>query len=367
MRIFLLPLAGALSMISVGVTLAQEAASPGAENQRQQEAATPPDYKDDRTTGAALVESYFNAIARKEYNRAWSYFDSDKPSKTFEDFVAGFKGTRDIEIEIGKPEEEGAAGSVYTNVPVAIRSVDDKGQEKVFTGCYTARSVNPQMQEEPDFNPGHLTSAKLGPSDAAFLASVPASCEGKERLSEEQLWLLRAQRVFDAERRATCSFYDREAVPAGNEPKAYTIEYNFSHDEQDMPRRKGFVLEFPCSLGAYNLGQTYYFATETDGIKPLHFAVPELDIRYENEEDPKDVDSMRIIGYNTVSELINASFDPRTMTFESFSKWRSVGDASSNGRWAFRNGEFSLIYFEVDASFDGEINPQDVLNFDAGP
>lgn len=365
MRVFLLPLVGALSMLSVEQTLAQEKASPAVEGQ-DANTSIQPDYQDDRSSAVSIVESYFNAIARKEYARAWNYFDSDKPSKSFDDFAAGFKDTREIEIQLGRAVDENASGNHVTKVPVAIRSVDSKGAEQIYAGCYTARAADTQM-EGSAYKPGHLESAKLGASDAAFLASVPVDCEGNDKLAEEDVWLQRAQRVFDKEKRSTCSIYDRETMPDSIEPTAYKIEYNFSYDDQDLPRRKGFVLEFPCSLGAYNLGQTYYFANEDEGLKPLQFSVPELDIRYEDEDDPKDVRSMRIIGYNSASELVNASFDARTMTFESFSKWRGVGDASSNGRWAFRNGEFSLIYFEVDASFDGEVNPQEVLNFDAGP
>jgi hypothetical protein len=52
-----------------------------------------------------------------------------------------------------------------------------------------------------------------------------------------------------------------------------------------------------------------------------------------------------------------AGFDPATQTIHSFVKWRGLGDASESGVWVFENGEFSLDAFEVDPTFDGEINP----------
>jgi hypothetical protein len=33
----------------------------------------------------------------------------------------------------------------------------------------------------------------------------------------------------------------------------------------------------------------------------------------------------------------------------------------------FRSGTFSLVRYEVDASYDGEINPQPVLDYATGP
>jgi hypothetical protein len=51
----------------------------------------------------------------------------------------------------------------------------------------------------------------------------------------------------------------------------------------------------------------------------------------------------------------------------SWSKWRGVGDASANGTWAFKNGRFVLVKYDVDASYDGEINPQTVIDYDSPP
>jgi hypothetical protein len=40
-----------------------------------------------------------------------------------------------------------------------------------------------------------------------------------------------------------------------------------------------------------------------------------------------------------------------------------VGDASSRGTWVFADGGFRLIRYEVDASYDGEINPQTIVDY----
>ena len=64
---------------------------------------------------------------------------------------------------------------------------------------------------------------------------------------------------------------------------------------------------------------------------------------------------------------MNSGYDEDTKTITSYSKWRGVGDASSAGTWIFRNGEFALVKYEVDASYDGEINPETVIDFDMAP
>jgi hypothetical protein len=47
--------------------------------------------------------------------------------------------------------------------------------------------------------------------------------------------------------------------------------------------------------------------------------------------------------------------------------WRGLGDASDSGTWLFRNGDFALVRYEVDASHDGEINPDTVLDYETPP
>ena len=44
-------------------------------------------YVDDRSDGAALVRSLYNAINRKEYARAYGYFGASKPVGEFKAFA----------------------------------------------------------------------------------------------------------------------------------------------------------------------------------------------------------------------------------------------------------------------------------------
>ncbi|PYE35016.1 hypothetical protein C8J35_103422 [Rhizobium sp. PP-F2F-G38] len=132
-------------------------------------------YVDDRSDGAKLVQSLYNAIERKEYARAYAYFGDKPPAGDYASFVLGYKNTVDVEVKTGVVTQEGAAGSLYAPVPVAVRSVDKDGKERVFAGCYVTRIVNAAIQEPP-FTPLHIESAELGEVKTPFAEAVPKVC-----------------------------------------------------------------------------------------------------------------------------------------------------------------------------------------------
>ncbi len=139
-------------------------------------AAEPPAYRDDRSDPAALIESLYNALNRQEYARAWDYFGETKPTASYEAFVQGYAGTESVELRLGEITSEGAAGSVFSQAPVAIRAREAGGATRVFAGCYTVRQVDPSIQEPP-FQPLQIESGKLAPASGELEAAVPAGCD----------------------------------------------------------------------------------------------------------------------------------------------------------------------------------------------
>lgn len=132
-------------------------------------------YIDDRSDGPALIRSLYNAINRKEFARAYSYFGDQKPGGDYETFVGGYAGTVDVELKIGTVTPEGAAGSVYSPVPVAIKSTRKDGTVTIFAGCYVTRLINPAIQEPP-FTPLTIDSAALEETKTPFDQAVPKVC-----------------------------------------------------------------------------------------------------------------------------------------------------------------------------------------------
>ena len=323
-------------------------------------------YVDDRSSVSAIIRSLYNAVNRKEYARAWSYYGEQKPADSLKAYAGGYKDTAGIELAFGRVESEGAAGSVFYSLPVAIEAASTDGTSKVFAGCYTARLANPQIQDE-SFVPLHIEKGELKPSDKPLAEAVPANCGGAEPSGDDSV-LAQAKAAFIAVNAPTCDRIDSETGLPEDGIHAYTIKYKDVSDSDSEPDRTARVISFPCFAGAYNLSTLYYQWDELGGLRQVSFATPSMDIEYEedgNNESP--VASITINGYEAVDQLVNAEFDSETNTLTSWSKWRGVGDASANGTWAFKNGRFVLVKYDVDASYDGEINPQTVIDYDSPP
>src|SRR5690606_22590857 len=144
-----------------------------------------PDYMDDRSTPAALVQSHYNAINRGEYLRAWSYFgdnayarDDDADAQDdYEAMKTLYEDPGFFEVLTGNVTEEGAAGSTYSYVPVALRVSNKDGEAYQLAGCYTIRLAQPTNQDAPPYHPMHIVNGELELADDTSLKSViPKDC-----------------------------------------------------------------------------------------------------------------------------------------------------------------------------------------------
>lgn len=103
---------------------------------RISQASSPP------TSPAAVVRSYYAAINAHKFRQAYSLWGGNGAAsgQTFAAFTAGFKKTESVAVRVGQPGHiEGAAGSRYVTVPVAISATTTGGQAQHFTGSYTLR------------------------------------------------------------------------------------------------------------------------------------------------------------------------------------------------------------------------------------
>lgn len=325
------------------------------------EAAEAP-YVDDRSSADAVIRSLYSAINRHEFARAWGYFGDTKPAKDFEAFVKGYDGTDKVEVETGASSDEGAAGSIYYSVPVAIRATDKAGGERVFAGCYTLRQVNAQIQATPPFDPIHIEKGELQPSTADFAEALPSSCGDGPPPPKKDTALEQARKAFTATYGNQC---DKDLL--AKEPEVYSIKYKDKDAAESDPERETRLFHFSCSVAAYNESSIYYMSDDLSGVRQLQFTEPEMDIRYVNNDSEGKVESMHIIGFRTTGWAVNSNYDPDAHTINTFNKWRGVGDASNAGTYLFRNGDFSLVQYDIDASYDGEQDPQTVVDYNTAP
>lgn len=135
-----------------------------------------PAYLDDRSTPQAVISSFYNAISRQEYARAWSYYQDGQGAPPFDKFAAGYRNTASVTVSFGQPAQEGAAGSTYWTLPVSLDAVDTAGRHSYFAGCYTLRLANPAIQAEPPFRPLHIVEGHLKSAKGAGRGFAPAKC-----------------------------------------------------------------------------------------------------------------------------------------------------------------------------------------------
>lgn len=319
-------------------------------------------YVDDRSSAEAVIRSLYSAINRHEFARAWGYYGDTKPAKDFDSFVKGYDGTDKVEVATGAISDEGAAGSIFYNVPVAIRATDKSGGEKVFAGCYTLRQVNAQAQAAPPFDPIHIEKGALKPSTADFEEALPPSCGDGPPPPKKDTALEKAKKAFLATYGDQC---DKQFL--ADEPDVFSIKYKDKDAQPGDPDKETRLFHFSCSAAAYNESSVYYMTDELSEVRQLQFAEPKMDIRYENNNSDGKLLGMSIVGFETTGWAVNSDYDADSHTITTFNKWRGVGDASDSGTYLFRNGDFSLVQYDVDASYDGEENPQTVVDYNTAP
>jgi hypothetical protein len=99
-------------------------------------------YYEDRTGPVKLLASYYNAVNRHEYARAWAYWENP-PNPSYADFVRGFGDTESVLVVVRPPTRfEGAAGSTYAAVPALLNAAHTDGSRHNFVGCFVARRPN---------------------------------------------------------------------------------------------------------------------------------------------------------------------------------------------------------------------------------
>lgn len=134
-----------------------------------------PPYMDDRSDAEALIRSYYNALVRKEFSRAWSYYGDSHPPGDFDSFETEWQGVASVDLAFGEIFAEGAAGSLFYQVPVAVLITREDGSQEQSAGCVLARLVNPQIQGVP-FEPMRIASETLESASGPLESTLPASC-----------------------------------------------------------------------------------------------------------------------------------------------------------------------------------------------
>ncbi|HKE57727.1 MAG TPA: META domain-containing protein [Pyrinomonadaceae bacterium] len=103
------------------------------------------------------LKAYYQAINEKQYEKAYRYWKN--PTVGLDQFSRGFADTISVRLLVEPtPLIEGAAGSLFAEVPTVVIAQTNSGRERVFAGCYVMRRSN---VEEGDR--WHIYKASISP------------------------------------------------------------------------------------------------------------------------------------------------------------------------------------------------------------
>ena len=117
------------------------------------------------TDPVGLIRSFYNAVNRKEYQRAYGYMQLGSEQPDYNTFAAGYADTVSVSLITGEPNMDAAAGSVYAGVPVVLTAAHTDGSLHKYWGCYVARRPNIGQGNEPPPKEWHIYSAFVKEGD----------------------------------------------------------------------------------------------------------------------------------------------------------------------------------------------------------
>jgi hypothetical protein len=140
-----------------------------------------PGYLDDRSTPEAVISSYYDAINRKEYARAYSYWEFQAAQTEIPDFDAfqqGFADIASVQLTTGYVASDVAAGQLYFSVPITLVAAMSDDSTQTFTGCFTLHLAQPSFQAAPPYRPMGIRTADIQQveNDADTAMLMAASC-----------------------------------------------------------------------------------------------------------------------------------------------------------------------------------------------
>jgi hypothetical protein len=115
----------------------------------------------DQNTPVDLLASFYNAINRQEYQRAYSYWET--PPSPYDQFAQGYADTASVQLIVQLPAfTDAGTGNLHAAIPTVLIATKRDGNQQTFVGCYTTQKVNIQ----PDV--WHLVRATVALAEASL-------------------------------------------------------------------------------------------------------------------------------------------------------------------------------------------------------
>lgn len=136
-------------------------------------------FLDNRSGPIETVSSFLNSLNLKQYVRAYYYYqDPATYPGPYGPYAAGYADTDVITVTFGNVQTEGAAGSLYYKVPLALHVLTTSNSKQTFVGCYTLRLAQPTIQGAPPFQPMGIIAGKFNQvnNNTDVNPFLPAAC-----------------------------------------------------------------------------------------------------------------------------------------------------------------------------------------------
>ena len=131
-----------------------------------QPSAARPAYLDDRSTADQLLRSYYNAVNRGEYARAYSYWQDPSSLGPYARFAEGYARTDSVDVAIIGSSSDAGAGQLYWTLATRLAAHMSDGSTHYFAVCYRVHLSRPEIQSPP-YHGIELIGAETRPAATA--------------------------------------------------------------------------------------------------------------------------------------------------------------------------------------------------------
>jgi hypothetical protein len=138
-------------------------------------------YIDDRSTPFQVIVSFYNAINRQEYLRAYSYYaDPATAMGSFTSFANGYQDTASVDLVFGQISGDAYMSQVDYTIPVILKATTKNNLRTNYAACYVVHEASPDVFGAPPIFPmsierGSAQVSNINSSDASVLA---IACSG---------------------------------------------------------------------------------------------------------------------------------------------------------------------------------------------
>ena len=112
------------------------------------------------------MRSYYNAVNRREYARAYSYWQDPSSLSPYARFAEGYARTDSVDVAIIGSSSDAGAGQLYWTLATRLTAHMSDGSTQYFAVCHRVHLSRPEVQSPP-YHGIELIGAETRPAATA--------------------------------------------------------------------------------------------------------------------------------------------------------------------------------------------------------